>query len=60
MFNASTRCKLVLRMLLVRLRSEGKLGKKISFNMVEIMWQDVEERVKLIGVSPVFKNPKEF
>lgn len=47
-------------MLLVRLRSEGKLGKKISFNMVEIMWQDVEERVKLIGVSPVFKNSKEF
>lgn len=38
-------------MLLVRLRVEGRYGKNISHKMVEIMWQDVEQRVKLIGVE---------
>jgi len=38
-------------MILVRLKQEGKYGKNISYQMVEIMWQDVEQRVKLIGVE---------
>lgn len=38
-------------MLLVRLRLEDSPGKSLSYNMVEIMWQDVEQRMKLIGVG---------
>lgn len=38
-------------MILVRLRVEGKHGKNISYKMVELMWKDVEQRMKLIGVE---------
>jgi len=37
-------------MVLVRLQSEGSTGKSLAYNMVEIMWQDVEQRIKLLDV----------
>jgi len=38
-------------MLLVRLKSEGKHGKNLSFYLVDNMWKDLEERIKLLGVE---------
>jgi len=37
-------------LVLVRLRSEENVGKNLSYSMVEIMWQDIEERIKLLDV----------
>lgn len=37
-------------LVLVRLRSEGTVGKNLSYSMVEIMWQDIEARIKLLDV----------
>ena len=38
-------------MVLVRLRTEGTSGKNLAYSMVEIMWQDIEARIKLLDVS---------
>ena len=38
-------------MVLIRLRSEGKYGKNLSYYMVELMWKDLQERIKLLGVE---------
>lgn len=37
-------------MVLIRLRSEGRPGKKMSYLMVELMWKNLEEKLKIIGV----------
>eukprot|EP00111_Clytia_hemisphaerica_P024825 TCONS_00073200-protein len=37
-------------MVLVRLRAEGTSGKNLAYTMVEIMWQDIEARIKLLDV----------
>ena len=39
------------RMCLVRLKEEGKDGRFMYRKLVEIMWQDVAERMKVMGVS---------
>ena len=36
---------------LVRLRLDGQDGKDLSYQMVEIMWQDLEARMKFLGVE---------
>lgn len=38
-------------MCLVRLKVEGKDGRFVYRKLVEIMWQDVEERMKVMGVD---------
>ncbi|XP_065652462.1 ubiquinol-cytochrome-c reductase complex assembly factor 1 isoform X3 [Hydra vulgaris] len=38
-------------MVLVRLKPCGTQGKNISYKMVEIMWEDIEQRIRLIGVT---------
>lgn len=35
---------------MVRLATEGADGKYVRNSLVEMMWKDVEERIKLIGV----------
>ena len=42
------------RLVLVRLRSEEGVGKNLSYSMVEIMWQDIEERIKLLDVGIIY------
>jgi len=37
-------------MVLVRFKSEGSHGKRLSYHLVELMWKDLEERIKLLGV----------
>lgn len=38
-------------LLLVRLRSEGSAGQNLAYSMVEIMWQDIEARIRLLDVN---------
>ena len=40
-----------LRMCLVRLKTEGKDGKFMFKKLVQMMWFDVEERIKNLGVG---------
>jgi len=37
-------------MILVRFKPEGKHGKRLSYHLVEILWKDLEERIKLLGI----------
>ena len=41
----------VVRMCLVRLKTEGKDGKFMFKKLVQMMWFDVEERIKNLGVG---------
>ena len=41
---------LFVRMCLVRLKVEDKDGQYMYRKLVEIMWQDVQERMKVLGV----------
>ena len=46
----------VLRMCLVRLKTEGKDGKFMFKKLVQMMWFDVEERIKNLGVGISWSN----
>lgn len=39
-------------MCLVRMRQEGRAGKYMCRYIVHSMWEDVEQRSKIMGVSP--------
>ena len=44
-------------MCLVRLKAEGKDGRFLYRKLVEMMWFDVEERMKNLGVSILVQGP---
>lgn len=41
---------------LVRLKREGKDGDYLLKQMVAMFWNDVEARMKILGVSPTLKG----
>lgn len=43
-------------MCLVRLKTEGKDGKFMFKKLVQMMWFDVEERIKNLGVGTVYSD----
>jgi hypothetical protein len=49
-YNLFKKTDLSFRMCLVRLKAEGKDGQFMYRKLVEIMWQDVEARMKKMGV----------
>ena len=42
------------RMCLVRMRQEGREGKYMCRYIVHSMWEDVEQRSKIMGVSSMY------
>ena len=52
-FSVSQCLCFVVRMCLVRLKTEGKDGKFMFKKLVQMMWFDVEERIKNLGVGTV-------